>query len=121
MMISKLIISMNYLTFMAVIKQKSLKKVIQKGMDFQISMKNILKFKANNLNILEIGSYAGASAAAFSKFLPNSKIFCFDVNISNFKYSAKNIFVFGLDVEMKKCRKKFKKFYLIINLIISIL
>ena len=43
MMISKLIISMNYLTFMAVIKQKSLKKVIQKGMDFQISMKNILK------------------------------------------------------------------------------
>ena len=43
MMISKLIISMNYLTFTVVIKQKFLKKVIQKGMDFQISMKNILK------------------------------------------------------------------------------
>ena len=66
--------------------------------------------KQNNLNILEIGSYAGASAAAFSKFLPNSKIFCFDVNISNFKYSAKNIFVFGLDVRNEKnVEKKLKK------------
>ena len=30
--------------------------------------------KQNDLNILEIGSYAGASAAAFSKFLPLHKL-----------------------------------------------
>ena len=43
---------------------------------------SILKNKP--INILEIGSYAGASAAAFSKYFYNSKIFCFDINISNF-------------------------------------
>ena len=38
---------------------------------------SILKDKP--VNILEIGSYAGASAAAFSKYFYNSKIFCFDI------------------------------------------
>ena len=54
------------------------------------------------LNILEIGSYAGASAAAFSKYFYNSKIFCFDINISNFKYSSNNISVYGLDIRNEK-------------------
>ena len=54
------------------------------------------------LNILEIGSYAGASAAAFSKYFYNSKIFCFDINISNFKYNSKNINVYGLDIRNEK-------------------
>ena len=53
---------------------------------------NNLQF--NQLNILEIGSYAGASAAAFTKYLPKSKIYCFDVNISNFKYKSEKINVF---------------------------
>ena len=60
----------------------------------------ILKNKP--INVLEIGSYAGASAAAFSKFFYNSKIFCFDINISNFKYSSNNINVYGLDIRNEK-------------------
>ncbi|MDC0544865.1 hypothetical protein OAO00_00005, partial [Pelagibacteraceae bacterium] len=39
--------------------------------------------KNEQINILEIGSYAGASAAAFAKYFPKANIFCFDVNISN--------------------------------------
>ena len=59
-------------------------------------------YKNKNLNILEIGSYAGASAAAFTKYLPKSKVYCFDVNISNFKYKSKNINVYGIDINNKK-------------------
>jgi len=58
--------------------------------------------KNKNLNILEIGSYAGASAAAFIKYFPNSTVYCFDINISNFKYKSKNINVFGLDINNQK-------------------
>ena len=61
---------------------------------------SILKNKP--INILEIGSYAGASAAAFSKYFYNSKIFCFDINISNFKYKSNNISVYGLDIKNEK-------------------
>ena len=57
------------------------------------------KFKNKKINILEIGSYAGASAAAFAKYLPESNIFCFDINISNFEYKSKRIHVFGIDVK----------------------
>ena len=64
--------------------------------------KKLEKYKEKKINILEIGSYAGASAAAFAKYLPNSKIFCFDINISNFKYKSKNIHVFGVDINNKK-------------------
>ena len=64
--------------------------------------KKLEKYKNKNLNILEIGSYAGASAAAFTKYLTNSRVYCFDVNISNFKYKSKNIDVFGLDINNQK-------------------
>ena len=64
--------------------------------------KKLEKYKEKKINILEIGSYAGASAAAFAKYLPNSKIFCFDINISNFKYKSKNIHVFGVDINNQK-------------------
>ena len=56
------------------------------------------RLKKKKINILEIGSYAGASAAAFVKYLPESNIFCFDINISNFKYKSDKIHVFGLDI-----------------------
>ena len=62
----------------------------------------IEKFKNRKINILEIGSYAGASAAAFVKYLPKSNIFCFDINISNFKYKSKKIHVFGIDIKNQK-------------------
>ena len=68
------------------------------GHGFSIYYSNKLDFlKEKNINILEIGSFAGASAAAFKKYFKNSKIYCFDINISNFKYSSKDIHVFGLN------------------------
>ena len=87
--------------------------------------KELKNLKEKKINILEIGSYSGASAAAFAKFFLNSKVFCFDINISNFKYSSKNIEVFGLDINNNKDLKKalnkifnkhnFKNFDLIID------
>ena len=87
--------------------------------------KKLEKYKNKNLNILEIGSYAGASAAAFIKYLPKSKVYCFDVNISNFKYKSKNINVYGIDINNKKkvektldkifLEQKFNQFDLIID------
>jgi predicted O-methyltransferase YrrM len=83
------------------------------------------KLRNKKINILEIGSYAGASAAAFAKFLPMSNIFCFDINISNFEYKSKKIHVFGLDINNQKKAVKiinkitsecnFKKFDIIID------
>ena len=35
--------------------------------------KKLEKYKEKKINILEIGSYAGASAAAFAKYLPTPK------------------------------------------------
>ncbi len=68
--------------------------------------------KNKKINILEIGSYAGASAASFVKFFNNSKVFCFDINISNFRYKSKNIFVYGVDANNKiKINKIIKKIF----------
>ena len=85
----------------------------QKGHGFSKFYNNYLNnFKNKEINILEIGSYSGASAAAFAKFLPKSKVFCFDINISNFRFSSKNIKVFGLDVANKiKVQKILKKLF----------
>jgi SAM-dependent methyltransferase len=58
--------------------------------------------KNKKINILEIGCFAGASAAAFVKYFPNANIFCFDINISNFQYNSKNIHVYGIDINNKK-------------------
>ena len=87
--------------------------------------KQLHNFKDKKINILELGSYAGASAAAFSKYFINSKIFCFDINISNFKFISKNIEVYGVDINNKNKILKildqiflnhgFKKFDLIID------
>jgi len=62
----------------------------------------LLGLRNKKLKILEVGSYAGASAAAFSNYIPDAKIICLDINISNFKYSSKNIEVFGVDIKNKK-------------------
>ena len=72
-------------------------------------------FKDEELNILEIGSYAGASAAAFAKYFSKANIFCFDINISNFNYQSKRINVYGVDINNEKkikiiLEKIFKKY-----------
>ena len=72
--------------------------------------KKLEKFKDKQINILEIGSYSGASAAAFIKHFPNSKVFCFDINISNFKYQSGKIHVFGIDINNEKKIKKTLKY-----------
>ncbi len=78
--------------------------------------KKLETYKNKNLNILEIGSYAGASAAAFTKYLPKSKVYCFDVNISNFKYKSENINVFGIDINnQKQVLKTLNKIFLAQN------
>ena len=65
--------------------------------------------KNKEIKILEIGSYSGASAASFAKYFPQSKIYCLDINITNFKYSSERINVFGLDVSKKNMLNKFYK------------
>ena len=72
-------------------------------------LKYLNKFKNKKINILEIGSFSGASAAAFSKFFKKAKIFCIDINIKNFKYHSKNIKVYGIDVSKKVHVIKFLK------------
>ena len=57
--------------------------------------------KDKEIKILEIGSFSGASAAAFAKYFTKSEIYCFDINISNFIYKSKQIHVFGLDIRNK--------------------
>jgi len=71
-------------------------------------LKHLNKLKKKKINILEIGSYSGASAAAFSKFFRKVKIFCLDINISHFKYQSKKIKVFALDA----CNKQEVDFFL---------
>jgi len=85
---------------------KKNKKIIGHGYT-RYYVKNLKQLKNKKLNILEIGSFAGASAAAFSKFFPKSKIYCLDINISNFKYYSKRIEVFGMDATKAKSYKNF--------------
>ncbi len=63
--------------------------------------KHLNIFKNKNIKILEIGSYSGASAASFVKYFPQSKVYCLDINLTNFNIVSKNIKVFGLDVSKK--------------------
>ncbi len=84
-------------------KAEIFKATKEKGHGFSKFYSEKLNYlRDKDINILEIGSYSGASAAAFKKYFKNSKIFCFDINISNFKYFSKDIHVFGLDVNNKK-------------------
>ena len=71
--------------------------------------KHLSSLKEKNIKILEIGSFSGASAAAFSKYFSNCEIYCLDINISNFKYYSKKIHVFGFDSSNPKMVSKFIK------------
>jgi len=84
-------------------KANIFKKTQNQGHGFsEFYTQHLKHLKQRKIKILEIGSYAGASASAFVKYFPNSKVYCFDINISKFIYSSKNIHVFGLNIKDKK-------------------
>ena len=75
-------------------------------------IQHLEKKRNKQLNILEVGSFSGASAAAFKKYFPNSRVFCFDINISKFKYFSKKINVYGLDINNReKVKNTLKKIF----------
>ncbi len=69
--------------------------------------KHFSNLRDTKLNILEIGSYSGASAAAFVKYFKDINIYCLDINLTKFLYKSKKIHPFGLDVSNKKMVEKF--------------
>ena len=76
--------------------------------------------KNTNFNLLEIGTWFGASSASFCKYFPNAKIFGIDKNFK-FKYRSNNISFIQCDIRTKKGLKKLrnkiygKKFKIIID------
>ena len=92
-------------------KANIFKKTKEKGHGFsEFYTQELSSLRDKEINILEVGSYAGASSAAFIKFFKKSSIFCFDVNISNFIYYSKNIHVYGLDINNEiKLKETLKK------------
>ena len=88
-------------------KANIFKKTNKQGHGYSDFYTNQLdELKKQKINILEIGSYAGASAAAFVKYFPKANVFCFDINISNFEFKSKKMHVFGIDINNKKKSKK---------------
>tara|TARA_X000000950_G_scaffold197625_1_gene238034 strand:+ start:589 stop:1308 length:720 start_codon:yes stop_codon:yes gene_type:complete len=87
--------------------------------------KHLNKFKNKKINILEIGSAKGGSAASFVHYFKKSSVFCIDVNLTLVKYKSKKINFFGLHSSnirmlnkfLQTVQKKFliKKFDLIID------
>ncbi len=82
--------------------------------------KKLKKLKKKNFNILEIGTWEGASTASFSIYFPKSFIYGIDRNY-RFKYQSKNIEFLNCNIkkdsDLKEFEKKFrnKKFELIID------
>jgi len=88
-------------------KANIFKKTQDQGHGFSGFYTQHLKhLKQREIKILEIGSYAGASASAFVKYFTNSSVYCFDINISKFVFSSKNIHVYGLDINNEDKLKK---------------
>ncbi len=74
----------------------------------------------SSFNLLEIGTWFGASAASFCKYFTNAKIFGIDRNFK-FKYKSKNITFIQCDLRSKKDLEKLsdklygKKFKIIVD------
>ena len=83
------------------------------------------KFKNKRINLLEIGSAKGGSAAAFVHYFNKINVFCLDVNLTLVKYKSDKINYFSLDSSnsrklsnfLKNVKEKFyvKKFDVIID------
>ena len=63
--------------------------------------------KNNQLNILELGSFKGGAAAAFSFFFKNSKIYSGDLYPDIFNFYSKRIINFKIDTSSEELINKF--------------
>ena len=63
--------------------------------------------KNNQLNILELGSFKGGAAAAFSFFFKNSKIYSGDLYPDIFNFYSKKIVNFKIDTSSEESINKF--------------
>jgi len=60
--------------------------------------KYLNNFKSDKINILEIGTWKGASVAAFYHYFKNAIIFCIDKNFK-FQFESNRVFFFNCDTE----------------------
>ena len=70
--------------------------------------KHCEQFKNEKMNLLEIGTWYGASLAAFIHYFPNASIFGLDRNFK-YKYKSKRIFFFNCDITDKNDLNKLWK------------
>ncbi|MAI29445.1 MAG: hypothetical protein CMP38_04465 [Rickettsiales bacterium] len=66
------------------------------------------KLKNNKINILEIGTWEGASTASFSLYFPKSFIYGIDRNY-RFKYRSQNIKFLNCNIKKNSDLKEFEK------------
>jgi len=82
--------------------------------------KKLKKLKKKTFNMLEIGTWEGASTASFSLYFPKSFVYGIDRNY-RFKYKSKNIKFLNCNIKNKSDLKEFerkfknKKFQVIID------
>ena len=60
--------------------------------------KYLNNFKSDKINILEIGTWKGASVAAFYHYFKNAIIFCIDKNFK-FQFESNRVYFFNCDTE----------------------
>ena len=71
--------------------------------------KHLSKYRNENLNILEIGTYYGGSVAAFYFYFKNANIFCIDKNFK-FKFKSSRVKFFNCDTSNESDLSSFKEF-----------
>ena len=90
---------------------------------FEFYEYHLHSLKNEKINIVEIGSAKGASAAAFYSYFNDCRIFCLDNHIENFKYKSKYIHPILIDcsqeVEIEKFYRSKKLKLLNIDLLID--
>ena len=71
--------------------------------------KHLNKFKKNKINLLEIGTWKGASIASFFFLFSEANIFCIDRNFK-FNFKSNRVFFYNCDTRYKEQLLKFEKF-----------
>ena len=73
--------------------------------------KHLRHLNDKKLNILEIGSYMGSSAAAFVSYFKNAQLYCMDIDHKKFLFKSKRIKLVNLDYMNKKKIRDFSNNY----------